>query len=99
MLCVPPLISLTSLQKVISMPEEKYAALTTTSIHHEGDERSRTNPGHGYPAYTENVATFTKFKNEEDMKQWILRRSRFETYTIIKYVELVIETEVTVKVK
>lgn len=24
-------------------------------IHHEGDERSRTNPGHGYPAYDEDV--------------------------------------------
>lgn len=35
----------------------------TTSIHHaatEGDERSRTNPGHGYPAqsaYTQEVKT------------------------------------------
>lgn len=27
----------------------------TRTIHHEGDERSRTHPGHGYPAYTETV--------------------------------------------
>ena len=86
-------------QKAISMSNEKYGALTTTSIHHEGDERSRTNPGHGYPAYTEQVSTFVKFKDENDMKAWIQRRSRFETYTIIRYVELSVETEVTVKVK
>ena len=33
----------------------------TTSIHHEGDERSRTNPGHGYPAYTETVDAFEHY--------------------------------------
>ncbi len=34
-----------------------YAILVfkTSSIHHEGDERSRQCPGHGYPAYTETV--------------------------------------------
>lgn len=37
--------------------EPHYAALvfTTQHIHHEGDERSRTNPGHGYPAHTETI--------------------------------------------
>jgi hypothetical protein len=27
------------------------------NIFHEGDERSRTHPGHGYPAYTETIKT------------------------------------------
>lgn len=27
-------------------------------IHHEGDERSRTHPGHGYPEHTETVNNF-----------------------------------------
>ena len=30
-------------------------AYGSRSGYHEGDERSRTNPGHGYPAYTEEV--------------------------------------------
>jgi hypothetical protein len=30
-----------------------YAILTTTSVTVPGDERSRTNPGHGYPESTE----------------------------------------------
>ena len=25
-------------------------------IYHQGDERSKTHPGHGYPEYTENVS-------------------------------------------
>lgn len=31
------------------------------TIHHEGDEHSRTHPGHGYPAYTETVETIARF--------------------------------------
>lgn len=27
------------------------------TIHHEGDERSRTHPGHGYPAYDEVISS------------------------------------------
>ncbi len=27
----------------------------TRTIYHEGDERSRTYPGHGYPAHTETI--------------------------------------------
>lgn len=32
-----------------------YLIIWQDTVYHEGDERSRTNPGHGYPAYTENV--------------------------------------------
>lgn len=40
------------------LPSQRhFAALVfkTHSIRHEGDERSLTNPGHGYPAYTETI--------------------------------------------
>jgi hypothetical protein len=33
----------------------------TRTVHHEGDERSRTNPGHGYPAYSESFQEVTQF--------------------------------------
>ena len=45
----------------------------TSHIHHEGDERSRTNPGHGYPAYTETVKHFKYFaypKTTEGKAEW-----------------------------
>lgn len=39
------------------------------SIYHEADERSRTHPGHGYPAYTE---TYTKIEQyvTSDKEAW-----------------------------
>lgn len=38
----------------------------TTNINHEGDERSRTNPGHGYPAYSETVNNFEYFYSDKN---------------------------------
>lgn len=33
--------------------EPHYVIIKTVSVNIPGDERSRTNPGHGYPAHTE----------------------------------------------
>lgn len=39
------------------------------AVHHEGDERSRTHPGHGYPEYTERfVQIYELFENEQLFK-------------------------------
>ena len=55
--------------------QEHYAIIVfnTRSIYHEGDERSRTNPGHGYPAYTEKVKEFEYFsfpKTDVGKESW-----------------------------
>jgi hypothetical protein len=39
------------------------------SVYHEGDERSRTNPGHGYPAYTESFTVVRQFVTQ-DLTVW-----------------------------
>ena len=45
-----------------------YAILEEIEIYHEGDERSRNFPGHGYPAYTEKfVRVLAVFDTEEAM--------------------------------
>ena len=46
------------------------ALLEFYSVYHEGDERSRTNPGHGYPAYTESVVRYTWWL-PEDRHLWL----------------------------
>ncbi len=48
---------------------EHFAVLVynTQDVHHEGDERSRTNPGHGYPAYNETVNTFEHWVSTDHM--------------------------------
>ena len=48
--------------------KNKFAVIHVEQIHHEGDERSRTAPGHGYPAYTEDVQKITTFKDEAELK-------------------------------
>lgn len=77
---------------------KKYAVITIKNIHHEGDERSRTNPGHGYPAYTERVETFRTFGDEDDMmrhyEKW---RKSDDVY--IEYEELTFKTTHTVERK
>lgn len=42
-----------------------YAIVEQRTIHHDGDERSRTHPGHGYPAYTEEVSVYRAFESRE----------------------------------
>jgi hypothetical protein len=49
---------------------EHLAIIKFDSIYIEGDERSRTNPGHGYPAHTEQTMSYTAFKLE-DREAWL----------------------------
>lgn len=80
----------------------KFAALVTKSITIPGDERSRTNPGHGYPEHTEDYLELVSFENKEAMEAWIKRTTTNAyskpTFKLIKYEELSYETNVSVKV-
>ena len=60
------------------LPKEKHFAalvLKSHSVHHEGDERSRTNPGHGYPAYTETICAveYIPFESQAEMEAWVIK--------------------------
>lgn len=37
----------------------------------EGDERSRTDPGHGYPAHSESHVEYLTFEDQKDLTMWI----------------------------
>lgn len=79
------------------------AVIYERTIHHEGDERSRTHPGHGYPAYDEKVRTIENFDDEEAMRTWIKEHHERERYshskfTLIKYEEIPYHVSVEVKV-
>lgn len=80
----------------------------TTSVYHEGDERSRTHPGHGYPAYTETIHTidYISFADEKGVNDWIVARelnkkpySNDEPYQVIRSTPLVAELTASVKFK
>lgn len=56
------------------VPNEKHWVIMmykTESVYVEGDERSRTHPGHGYPAHTEtfHTAKHHVFSNEPSFKE------------------------------
>jgi hypothetical protein len=50
---------------------EFYVVFITETVHHEGDERSRTHPGHGYPAHTTTHQEVIKFTDEEALLDWL----------------------------
>lgn len=76
----------------------KYGVIYSEFIHHEGDERSRTHPGHGYSAHTEEVKTFKEFNTEDELKLWI-ERNRNKNFKAIGYEELKIDYKVEVSLK
>lgn len=45
-----------------------WAILEYESMYIEGDERSRTHPGHGYPGHSVSYVSYRAFTNEDDWK-------------------------------
>ena len=56
-------------------PGEHYAILVFGSVHIPGDERSRTHPGHGYPAHSEPKVEYIVFTGREAWEQEVKRRA------------------------
>lgn len=83
----------------------RYAAIETATSSHwvEGDERSRTNPGHGYPGGYETTTTTTinEFDTIEQLTAWLTRQAKFykdRKYRLIQFEELKAETTISVAV-
>ena len=52
------------------MPKvEHWAIFKFSTIHIPGDERSRTNPGHGYPASNEPIVKYEAYLNKADWEE------------------------------
>ena len=76
--------------------------LTTTTVFIEGDERSRNNTGHGYPAHSEEYWRIECFDNEDDWVAEIKRREASrnkEPYKAIKAIPAIITTTISVDTK
>lgn len=77
-----------------------YGIVTTNHIYHEGDERSRTNPGHGYPAHTESVESLTYVTGADALKEAIERMDkRGEAYKIYKLTPVTVTKTVSFDIK
>jgi hypothetical protein len=77
-----------------------YLVVTKRTIHHEGDERSRTNPGHGYPAYSEKVESVRTFATEKELLDWAKNRpSEIKGAQVYKAEKIELVTEIKLSVK
>lgn len=81
----------------------KYAAIITSSFWVEGDERSKTNPGHGYPGHTETTISIKDFDSKETMLEYVERQenSKYgkDNYRLIEYSDLVVCKNISFTVK
>lgn len=79
------------LQSLNQFPEKPtYAIMTIQSISIPGDERSRTAPGHGYPARVEYFPELQIFSDEEEWKAAIQKLS-YGTYSRKDYKAFVLK--------
>ena len=51
-----------------------FAILNFSTVHVPGDERSRTNPGHGYPTYDQSVISYYAYDDETEWKKEVQER-------------------------
>jgi hypothetical protein len=89
--------------------EEKpqaYIFLYIEDVYHpptDGDERSRTNPGHGYPAqpgYTDKVPTYKICASYGELESLIRKAERdHKKYQVGEFNPVAVETEVKIVLK
>lgn len=78
-----------------------FAIITETSVHIPGDERSRTNPGHGYPEHTETYINYEAFTDRADWETRIAQMSQSLYSTAFRAISVTpatVETKVSVSV-
>lgn len=74
----------------------KYIMLVDDVINHQGDQRSRDFPGHGYPAYQESVTRVEKYSSDEELKEAILKENRKYVIYAVTPVTINISTAVSI---
>ena len=66
------------------MARDHWAIIKPKTTYHEGDERSRTHPGHGYPAHTTSNLHYVPFETEEELLIALERKRTAEKWTVMK---------------
>ena len=81
------------------MAAPHWAIIKIQTTYHEGDERSRTNPGHGYPAHSTSAMVYQPYETEEEVLDKIIsmQKQDYVRCTVIKAAPLTIETKVELK--
>lgn len=84
--------------RVSELPQtDHFAILANSTYYVPGDERSRTNPGHGYPAENVPYLQYIAFENKEQLAEWIRIYGSTKSYKVIASRMVKIETRIQVK--
>jgi hypothetical protein len=77
----------------------KSGVIVSRVEHVEGDERSKTNPGHGYPAHNVTRQEFKEFESEHELKQFLLyNENSLPRMRVIKFEDLVISKNIVIDI-
>ena len=100
-----PYLKLKPIACASDVPKSHHYAIIvydSKSVHHEGDERSRTNPGHGYPAYTETIpinshyATVDKQLWEDSIEILAENKANFVAFEVVGVAQIKHKYEINV---
>lgn len=79
-----------------------FAVIYETSETIPGDIRSRTHPGHGYPAHTVTTNTIEQFSSEEKFVEWITNEEKRyygrRLYQAIRCTPILVTTTVNIDI-
>lgn len=77
---------------------EHWATIIVHQTYIEGDERSRTNPGHGYPGHYQETTEYQAFTNFEDFEAEVSRLTlNRRAFKAVKVKPLKVETKISVE--
>ena len=80
--------------------QEHWAIITTSSYTVPGDERSRTNPGHGYPEHTVDTIDYDAYTDFVEFTEAIERKALRNTkFRAVHVQPMSVDVTVSVKVK
>jgi hypothetical protein len=79
------------------MSKPHWAIVRNVTTHHPGDERSRTHPGHGYPAHDTVEAVYEPYETEVEVLDKVRTKQSHERFVVIKAQPLTIETTISLK--
>ena len=79
------------------MMQPHWAIVANVGTYHEGDQRSRDAPGHGYAAHTSYSLEYTPYETEIEAIDAVKQKARHALFKVIYATPLTVQTETTLK--
>lgn len=73
-----------------------FVAFEETNIYHEGDQRSKDFPGHGYGSHTESRLEMQVFDDKDMLEKWLLKQGE-KSYKIFQLKPIAVEVTMAIK--